>query len=160
MTSSTNTFNGVSPGLTFTVSQAGVDLDGQHRQRRQEHLLGRLQPGRRGQRGAGGHHLADRAGTLSSDGKTRTGQGALSSDTTIKNLTSSVLQAVTSAVGGVSAAKFGIQSTQDGTLTFDADTFNAAYAADPAGAQALVAPVGGTGLAQRLAASPSRPQTR
>ena len=52
----------------------------------------------------------------------------------------------------VSAAKFGIQSTQDGTLTFDADTFNAAYAADPAGAQALIAPVGGTGVAQRLAA--------
>ena len=91
-------------------------------------------------------------GTLSSDGKTRTGQGALATDTTVKNLTSSVLQAVTSAVGGVSAAKFGIQSTQDGTLTFDATTFNAAYAADPAGAQALIAPVNGTGVAQRLAA--------
>lgn len=151
VTSATNTFNGVSPGLTFTVSQAGVTStvsignDANSISTSVKALVD-----------AANAVLADitsqtAQGTLSSDGTTRTGQGSLATDTTVKNLTSSVLQAVTSAVGGVSAAKFGIQSTQDGTLTFDATTFNAAYAADPAGAQALIAPVNGTGVAQRLA---------
>ena len=152
VTSATNTFNGVSPGLTFTVSQAGVTSTvsiGNDSKSISSAVSALVD--------AANAVLADitsqtAQGTLSSDGTTRTGQGALATDTTVKNLTSSVLQAVTSAVGGVSAAKLGIQSTQDGTLTFNADTFNSAYAADPAGAQALIAPVGGTGVAQRLAA--------
>ncbi len=90
------------------------------------------------------------AGTVNSDG-TRTGQGALAGDTTIKNLTSKVIEAVTSAVGSQSAAKYGIQSTRDGALTFDATVFATAYNADPDGTRAILAPTTGTGVAQRLA---------
>jgi flagellar hook-associated protein 2 len=152
VTSSSNTFTGVSPGLTFTVSQPGVTstVTVGNDEKSIGSAVSALVD-------AANAVLADissqtAAGTMSSDGKTRTGQGALSNDTTVKNLTSSVLQAVTSAIGGVSAAKYGIQSKSDGTLTFDADAFAAAYAADPAGTQAIIAPVGGTGVAQRLAA--------
>ncbi len=152
VTSSSNTFTGVSPGLTFTVSQAGATstVTVGNDEKSIGSAVSALVD-------AANAVLADittqtAQGTLSSDGKTRTGQGALATDTTVKNLTSAVLQAVTSAVGGVSAATYGIQSTSDGKLTFDADTFAAAYGANPAGTQAALAPVGGTGVAQRLAA--------
>jgi flagellar hook-associated protein 2 len=148
--SSSNTFNGVSPGLTFTVSQAGVTstVSIANDQNSIATAVSGLVDAANAVLTAISAQTA--AGTVGSDG-TRTGQGALASDYTIKAMTSSVLQAVTSAVGGASAAKYGIQSTQDGALTFNKDTFLSAYAADPAGAQALIAPVGGTGVAQRLA---------
>jgi flagellar hook-associated protein 2 len=150
VSSATNTFQGVQPGLTFTVSKEGVtstvsvanDKDA---------IAGSVSA------------LVDAAnavltaisagtapGTLNSDGS-RTGAGALTSDLTIKALTAKVIQAVTGAVGGKSAATYGLQSTSTGTLTFDKAKFTAAYNADPDGTRAVLAPTTGTGVAQRLA---------
>jgi flagellar hook-associated protein 2 len=150
VSSATNTFQGVQPGLTFTVSKEGVtstvsvanDKDA---------IAGSVSS------------LVDAAnavltaisagtapGTLNSDGS-RTGAGALTSDLTIKALTAKVIQAVTGAVGGKSAATYGLQSTSTGTLTFDKAKFTAAYNADPDGTRAVLAPTTGTGVAQRLA---------
>jgi flagellar hook-associated protein 2 len=150
VSSATNTFQGVQPGLTFTVSKEGAtstvsvanDKDA---------IAGSVSA------------LVDAAnavltaisagtapGTLNSDGS-RTGAGALTSDMTIKALTAKVIQAVTGAVGGKSAATYGLQSTSTGTLTFDKSKFTAAYNADPDGTRAVLAPATGTGVAQRLA---------
>jgi flagellar hook-associated protein 2 len=155
VTSASNTFNGVQPGLTFTVAKADVTATVSVAND-QDSIAASVQS------------LVDSAnavlseiakqtamGTVGADG-TRTGQGALAGDTTVKALTSSVLQAVTSAVGTTSAAKYGIQSTRDGTLTFDKTVFTAAYNASPDDARATLAPVLGTGVAQRLKAVADR----
>lgn len=150
VTSATNTFKEVQPGLTFTVAKAGVTSTVSVTND-QDAIAGSVSS------------LVDAAnavlaaitagtapGTLNSDG-TRTGAGALSSDSTVKAMTAKVIEAVTSAVGGKSAATYGIQSTSTGTLTFDKTKFTAAYNADPDGTRAVLAPTTGTGVAQRLA---------
>jgi flagellar hook-associated protein 2 len=151
VSSATNTFTGVQPGLTFTVSKAGVTstVSVANDQDSIASSVSALVD-------AANAVLTEitkqtAAGTTSSDG-TRTGQGALATDTTIKSMSSKVIEAVTSAVGGASAAKFGIQSTRDGALTFDKSVFTTAYNADPVGARAMLSPTTGTGVAQRLAA--------
>jgi flagellar hook-associated protein 2 len=153
VTSASNTFTDVSPGLTFTVSKADVTstISVSNDATSISNNVSALVQAANDVLSAISTQTA--AGTLNSDG-TRTGAGALASDTTIKMLSSRVIQAVTDAVGGVggkSAAVYGIQSTSSGTLTFDATKFQAAYAADPAGTQAILAPTTGTGVAQRLA---------
>ena len=104
-------------------------------------------------------------GTVSSTGST-VGAGALRGDAGMRSLATNVLNAVTYAVGGSSAATVGIASTRDGALTFDATKFAAALAANPTSTQALLQGVkttttaadgtktttGNDGVAVRLAA--------
>jgi flagellar hook-associated protein 2 len=151
VSSASNTFTGVQPGLTFTVSKAAVTstVSVANDQDSIASSVSSLVD-------AANAVLAEitkqtAAGTANSDG-TRTGQGPLSTDTSVKSLSSKVIEAVTSAVGNQSAAKFGIQSTRDGTLTFDKSVFTTAYNADPDNARAILSPLTGTGVAQRLAA--------
>jgi flagellar hook-associated protein 2 len=149
VSSATNTFQGVQPGLTFTVSKEGATSTVSVANDK-DSIAGSVSA------------LVDAAnavlaaitagtapGTLNSDGS-RTGAGALTSDMTVKALTAKVIQAVTGAVGGKSAATYGIQSTSTGTLTFDKAKFTAAYNADPDGTRAVIAPTTGIGVAQRL----------
>jgi flagellar hook-associated protein 2 len=69
------------------------------------------------------------------------GAGVLNGDSAVRMLKSRIISAVTSALGGTaSAAKYGLQSTSDGQLTFDQTKFSAAYAADPKGTQLALAP--------------------
>ena len=155
VTSATNTFKEVSPGLTFTVAKAGVTstVSVANDQDAVATSVSSLVDAANAVLSA--ISAATAQGTVNSDG-TRTGAGAFPTDTSVKNLTSRVIQAVTSAVGGKSAAKFGIQSTSTGTLAFDKTVFTAAYNADPDGTRAVIAPVNGVvsgdGVAQRLAA--------
>lgn len=93
------------------------------------------------------------AGTPGVDGAAATGRGALTGDTMVRALSGRIVQAVTDALGGTSAASIGIQSTRDGTLVLDRARLDAALAADPAKVRALVSPSGGgTGVAGRLTA--------
>lgn len=69
------------------------------------------------------------------------GGGVLRGDSLMRSLTSSILTQVTTALGGTqSAASFGVQTTRDGQLTFSADTFAKAYAADPVKVQKAFSP--------------------
>jgi flagellar hook-associated protein 2 len=150
VSSATNTFAGVQPGLTFTVSKA--DVTSTVSVANDEDSIATSVSALVDAANAVLAEITKQtaAGTANADG-TRTGQGPLSTDTSIKSLTSKVIEAVTGAIGGQSAAKFGIQSTRDGTLTFDKSVFATAYNADPVNARAVLAPVTGTGVAQRLA---------
>ncbi len=65
------------------------------------------------------------------DALTKTG-GAFTGDAGIRNLRSDMIGTVFTKTGG-SLAKLGINTTRDGTVTFDATAFATAYAADPAG---------------------------
>ncbi|MFL6099044.1 MAG: flagellar filament capping protein FliD [Actinomycetales bacterium] len=151
VTSATNTFIDVSPGLTFTVAKAETTATVSVANDRDS-----IATAVQAMVDAANAVLSEitkqtATGTVNANG-TRTGQGALAGDTSVKAMTTSIISAVTSALGGgVSAARYGIQSTRDGTLTFDKSAFQAAYNADPDGTRAAVAPTTGTGVAQRLA---------
>ena len=90
-------------------------------------------------------------GTVSPSGTT--GAGALAGDAAMRGLATKVLNAVTYAVGGSSAAGLGIQSTRDGSLTFDATKFGTALAERPDATKALLqgTATGSEGVAVRLA---------
>jgi flagellar hook-associated protein 2 len=63
--------------------------------------------------------------------------GILAGDYSMKQLKSSVLDAVTQAVGGKSAASAGLEVDRYGAITFNSTTFTAALKANPAGIQAI-----------------------
>ncbi|MCI3925449.1 flagellar filament capping protein FliD [Paenibacillus sp. TRM 82003] len=138
ITSSTNTFADVMPGVSLTVSAetttaatVTVGRDSNAVASAVQSLVDAANAALKD------ITLQSRAGSVGSDGKV-TGGGTLRGDSTMRALKSQVLSAVTSAVGGTSAATFGLQSTRDGELTFDKTKFLEAYAKDPAGVQALV----------------------
>jgi flagellar hook-associated protein 2 len=56
----------------------------------------------------------------------------LKGDSALRNLSSEILNAVSSAFGGSSSAAAGLQLSKSGNLEFKADTFTAALASDPA----------------------------
>jgi len=125
VSSSSNTFNNVIPGVTFSVGAVAsavtvaVSSDAAA-------ISDKLKA------------LVDAANaTLSELGKD-TGKGAiLESNYQINAITDSVLSAISHGdSSGKSFASIGVQLTSTGTLAFDATAFAAAYAADPAKAQA------------------------
>jgi flagellar hook-associated protein 2 len=126
-TSATNTFDGVFAGTSFTVSQKGVTA-----------TIGvATDPGAIS---AAVQSLvtAANAALAKVHDKTdsTTGSGApLKGNSTLTGLAGQVLTAVSTAVGGNSAAVAGLQLTKDGTLAFDAAKFRAKLASDPATVQ-------------------------
>jgi flagellar hook-associated protein 2 len=73
----------------------------------------------------------------------------LKGDSTLRTLAGQVLDAVSSGVGGKSAATVGIQLTKDGKLTFDKAAFTAALAADPAATRKFLTETTGSGTTAR-----------
>lgn len=71
--------------------------------------------------------------------------GLLQNNRMVRDLQGQILNAVATAVGGVSAATAGVELTRDGLLKFDKATFDSAYAADPAAVAAIFNGVGGLG---------------
>lgn len=124
VTSSTNTFANLVPGLSFTVSkpETGVTVDAK--------LDGTTVATQI-------QSLVDATNTALSTLKTNTAYdftkrtgAALYGDSSIRTLQQQIL----SSVSGTSAA--GVQLTRDGTLTFDKTAFTKAFQADPAGTAA------------------------
>lgn len=126
-TSATNTFDGVVPGTSFTVSKAGVsttlsvasDPDAvtkavQTFVTAANDLLGKI---------------SDK--TDSSTGST----AALKGDYSVTSLASQVRSMISAAVGNASAGTTGLQLSKDGSLTFDAAVFSAKLKSDPATVQ-------------------------
>jgi flagellar hook-associated protein 2 len=62
----------------------------------------------------------------------------LQGDSALVSLSGQLLSAVSTSLGGASASQVGLQLTRDGKLTFDAATFTAKLAADPALATRLI----------------------
>jgi flagellar hook-associated protein 2 len=94
--------------------------------------------------------LTDVASTTSTS---TTAPGVLAGDYSVQSLGQQLLQAVASAVGtSGSAARIGLQLTDDGKLTFDSSKFSSALAATPDLVQKLVAGSSSApGFATRLA---------
>ncbi|WP_088320070.1 flagellar filament capping protein FliD [Kineosporia sp. R_H_3] len=137
ITSASNTFTDVVPGLSFTVSRVesavtvSSTVDGTAVAAEVQALVD-----------SANALLADVAKQTTYDTTTKTG-GPLTGSSTVRNLTQSIM----STVGGAGAA--GISLTRDGKLAFDKAAFTTAFAADPAavaaqyGASIDFAPAGG-----------------
>jgi flagellar hook-associated protein 2 len=125
VTSSSNTFTNVIPGVTFTVSKPttgvtiGVSQD-------QAGIAAKIKT------------LVDTANTVQSELANDTQQGSpLQGTSALNSLLSGLGFSVslgTSAAGG-SLATYGIDIDKNGVFSFNADTFNKAYSSDPAAAQ-------------------------
>lgn len=127
VSSSSNTFNNVIPGVTFSVGAVvsgvtvSISSDASAISDKVKALVSAAN---------------DALSTL----KTDTGKGAvLESNYQINSISQSILAAVSHGDGsGNSFSGVGVQLTSTGTLAFDADAFAAAYAANPAATQATV----------------------
>lgn len=128
VSSSTNTFNNVIPGVTFSVGAvvSGVTVSVSSDA---SAISDKVKA------------LVDAANAALTELGKDTGKGAaLESNYQINSITDSVLSAISHGNGsGASFASVGVQLTSTGSLAFDATAFAAAYAADPAKAQASVA---------------------
>ena len=128
VSSSTNTFNNVIPGVTFSVGAvaSGVTVTVSS----DASAIGDKVKA-----------LVDAANAALTELGKNTGKGGvLESNFQINSITDSVLSSISHGDGtGASFASIGVQLTSTGSLTFDATAFAAAYAANPAKAQASVA---------------------
>jgi flagellar hook-associated protein 2 len=120
ITSSSNTFSGVIPGLSFTVSKEETNVtveasvDGSKIADEVKSLVD-----------AANGVLTTLSSQTAYNSSTKTG-GALLGEGTIRNLQQQIL----STVGGAGAP--GVSLTRDGKLKFDAEKFTTAFEADPA----------------------------
>lgn len=143
ISSASNTFTDVLPGLTFTVSAPAVgttvDLtstrDGASTRDGVKSLVDNV------------NALLTRIDSLSS--KTGTSAGVLARESSVRDLRNAVLQSVYPADGS-SMAGFGIQLDRYGKLQFDGDAFDKAYAADPVAVQGAFTTGTSAGFAARL----------
>lgn len=138
ITSSTNTFDGALPGVTFTVSKqatgvalsTSIDADG---------IADKV----KAMVDAANAALSQITVASSYDSSTSTAS-PLTGDFTVRQLQQNILSAVSAGLpNGQAASSLGIDLTRDGSLTFDRDAFLNAYNADPAGTQAALGAGGG-----------------
>jgi flagellar hook-associated protein 2 len=140
ITSPSNTFADIMPGVTITAAKAGTSTVNVASDPTQvSDAVAALVTATN----AALDEIANQSKAgVAGPGGTVTGGGVLRGDSTLRSLRTQLLSAVTNALGDgkTSAASFGVQSTRDGKLSFDKDTFASAYAADPAKVQRMLAP--------------------
>ena len=153
ITSSSNTLTDVVPGVTLNLKQADVNTtitvdvarDTTTVTGEVEKLI------------TAANEFLKEAKSLTAYDSTSKKAGLLQGNSTVRDLQSAVLQAVSGAIGGASPATAGIELNRDGTLKFDKVKFENAYNADPTALAAVFyGPVGSEGLAQRLFAVSER----
>ncbi len=152
VTSSSNSFTGVVPGLTFTVSQPTTDAVTVSTSR-DDGALTKLASDLVGQLNLVLGEITSQTTSQTStadDGSTNLTPGVLGGQSDVMFLQQATsdagAQAVTYNGQLVSPASVGIVVNDDGTFTFDQDAFAASLAADPDKTQAVV-----SAIAQRVA---------
>lgn len=128
ISSDTNTFRDVLPGVTFTVSSAATGVTVSTASDTTA-ITSAMQA------------LVDAANSALGQVGMYTGKGAvLQGNSQVANLKQSILSSVSHGSNtGTSLNTIGINLTATGSITFDATAFAAAYAADPAATQASAA---------------------
>ena len=141
VTSSTNTFADLVPGLGVTVSQTttepvtvSVAQDTTKAQAVASGLVDAMN--------AVANYYASNttvtSTTSASTGTTTTKAGTLVGDATTRDAMQRLTTTMSAPVDGKSPSSIGISITKDGTFTFDADAFQKALAADPAATQSIL----------------------
>lgn len=142
ITSSTNTFSGVLPGVDVTATTApdapvtvtvGLDRDGVAK--RASALVDALN-------GVLSSIASQRSTTTTASGGASTVKsGVFTANSTVAMVADRIAAAGYQPLGGASPATWGIELNRDGTFTFDEETLRAALAKDPAGAQQALADI-------------------
>jgi flagellar hook-associated protein 2 len=147
VTSNTNTFTGVMPGVTFTVSKKDTDVT-ISMAKNPNSLADRVQAFVDASNAA----LTEITRQASFDSTTTSG-GPLLSDFAVRQLSSNTISAISQPVvlagppaKSVSPVIAGIQTDRNGKITFDRSVFLALQASDPVAAQGAV-----QGVAERVA---------
>nr|WP_255316640.1 flagellar filament capping protein FliD [Nesterenkonia sp. Act20] len=137
VTSATNTFEGLMPGVDVQVSAVSaapvtltVERDAEASTKTAESLVASV------------NSVLSYIRTnskVSTTGDGGTSAGVLTGDSAVRSAQQRMSDAVIRPVDGRSPSEIGISVTRDGELTFDQEKFAAALAADPAGVEATVA---------------------
>jgi flagellar hook-associated protein 2 len=133
ITSDTNTFANVLPGVSVTVSklETGVQVDVAADSASVAAKVKAMVD-------AANSVLAELAkqSSTSTDSKGKVTSATLAGDNLVRNLSSKVISQASAGLAGYGSFKqVGVEITRDGKITFDQDAFLAAYAADPAKAK-------------------------
>ena len=144
ITSATNTFTDLMPGVDITVSAVStepvtvaVSRDSKAISDIAAGLVASL---------SDVFAYIDRNATVdvsTSDGTTKAVGGVFTGDSSIRALKQSLIDAATGPLDGKSLAEIGINLTKYGTVEFDAEKFGAALADDPEKTQAALAAIAG-----------------
>jgi flagellar hook-associated protein 2 len=156
VTSATNTFTDLVPGLTVTVTKpttesvtVGVAQDTTKAQAVASGLVDAMNA----VTAYYGSNTAVTSTTSPTNGTTTTTAGVLSGDGTTRDVVQRLTSTMSAPVGGKSPSSIGIVITKDGDFTFDADVFQKALATDPQGTQAMLSGVAANVGAAATAAS-------
>ncbi|TDN42870.1 flagellar hook-associated protein 2 [Curtobacterium flaccumfaciens] len=156
VTSATNTFTDLVPGLTVTVTKptteavtVGVAQDTTKAQAVASGLVDAMNA----VTAYYGSNTAVTSTTSPTTGTTSTTAGVLSGDGTTRDVVQRLTSTMSAPVGGKSPSSIGIAITKDGDFTFDADVFQKALATDPEGTQAMLSGVAANVGAAATAAS-------
>jgi len=150
ITSATNTLEGVLPGVTITLQEAGSTVtvtssrDGASLADRAQKLVDSVNK-----------ILAEVAKQTKYDATEKKGS-PLTGDSTVRDLQRSLMDAISSPMGDAYPDTYGFTVQRDGTIGFDRSKFLAAYAADPEGTQAAFDGADPAGIATRLVAAADR----
>jgi flagellar hook-associated protein 2 len=145
VTSSTNTFSDVLPGVTINVTAASatpVTLTVARNDSAISDVANSLVSSLNDIFTFINQKNAVTTGTDSAGGTTVTG-GAFTGDSTVRDATSKLASAVSTPINGISPSTYGISMTSTGEITFDKDKFAAAIAADPDAVKAAIQTVAG-----------------
>lgn len=156
ITSATNTFTDLVPGLTVTVTKptteavtVGVTQD----TTKAKAVASGLVDAMNAVTAYYGSNTAVTSTTSPTTGTTSTTAGVLSGDGTTRDVVQRLTSTMSAPVGGKSPSSIGISITKDGDFTFDADVFQQALATDPEGTQAMLSGVAANVGAVATAAS-------
>jgi flagellar hook-associated protein 2 len=140
ITSKTNTFDEVLPGVSISVTAASTQTVSLSISR-DDAAIGKqandLVTALNGIFSEISSKSAVSTGTDAS-GTTSIKAGVFTGDSTVRDVNQKILSAATLPVNGRSPSEFGISINKDGTIDFDAETFAAALAKDPAATQATL----------------------
>ncbi|WP_242091306.1 flagellar filament capping protein FliD [Curtobacterium sp. DN_7.5] len=144
VTSASNTFADLLPGLSVTVSQVSADpvtvSVAQDITKAQAVAKG-LVDAMNAVTAYYGSNTGVTSTTSPTTGTTTTTAGVLLGDATTRSAVQALSSAMSAPVNGKSPSSIGIVVTKDGDFTFDEDAFQKALAADPAGTQAMLSGV-------------------
>jgi flagellar hook-associated protein 2 len=143
LTSMTNTFSDLLPGVAVTVSGVSADpvtVTVARDTAKSSAAAAALVDNLNGVLA----YISIRTVTTAStdaDGKPVLSAGAFTGDSTTRDVTQKLLDAASAPVGGRSPSEFGISITKTGTMEFSAEKFAAAFAKDPVGTQKVVSEI-------------------
>ncbi|WP_439691450.1 flagellar filament capping protein FliD [Curtobacterium sp. SP.BCo] len=144
VTSATNTFTDLVPGLSVTVAKASTDpvtLTVAQDATKAQAVASGLVDAMNAIATYYGSNTAVTSTTSPTTGTTSTTAGVLQGDSTTRDVVQRLSSTMSAPVNGKSPSSIGIVITKDGDFTFDADVFQKALATDPEGTQAMLSGV-------------------